>query len=462
MEICVIGAGYVGLVTSAALAYFGNQVTTVESNSLKLKELKQGKVPFFEPHLEKLVHKGLTSNLLKFTENLESAVKSAQVIFIAVGTPSGNDGEPDLTQIKAAAKGIGTALDSHHHRLVINKSTVPVGSGNWVEMLVNEGMAAGCLVPARTKQSELPSFSVVSNPEFLREGTAIADTLYPDRVVVGVSDQNAMEIMKSLYHPIIHQTFEPPEFLPRPKEMTSVPFVVTDVASAELIKYCANAFLAMKISFANEMANLCERLGVDIQQVMHSIGLDKRIGTSFLNAGVGWGGSCFGKDLQALIQVAKEYNCPTKLLEATISVNKQQRLWPINKLQEELKIIKGRTIGLLGLSFKPNTDDLRDAPSLTLAAQLIKMGARINAYDPVACQACAQLHPELGLVYCKSIEEAATNADALVLVTEWKEFLQVDWIGIHKIMRHRVIIDGRNFLPRSVLEDAGFTYKRVG
>jgi UDPglucose 6-dehydrogenase len=268
--------------------------------------------------------------------------------------------------------------------------------------------------------------------------------------------------MRQLYKPIINQTFEAPAFAPRPLGFDAVPFVVTDLASAEMIKYSANAFLAMKISFANEMANLCEKVGADVRQVAQGIGLDKRIGRQFLNAGVGWGGSCFGKDVHALIEIAREYNSSTALLEATLQVNKEQRARAITKLQEELKIIKGRTIGLMGLSFKPDTDDLRDAPSLTIASLLEKMGAQVRAYDPVSNGACANQRPDLNIQYCTNVDDLADGADALVLVTEWDEFRGCNWHQVGQNMRKRLIIDGRNFLQEKDLTDAGFTYRGIG
>lgn len=462
VDVCVIGAGYVGLVTSCCLAYLGNQVVVVESNQDRLDQLTGGQVPFFEPGLSEMMSELTKQGLIEFTSSIESGVRRSDVVFIAVGTPSLPTGEPDLSQVMTAAKSIGGALDSTRARLIVNKSTVPVGSGNWVEMLVAQGVQALQTVAARASRADLPSFSVASNPEFLREGTAIHDTFYPDRIVVGCTDESAAATMRNLYKPIINQTFTPPKVVPRPAGFDTVPFLVTDLASAEMIKYSANAFLAMKISFANEIANLCEKVGADVRQVAQGIGLDKRIGRAFLNAGVGWGGSCFGKDVHALIDVAREYNCSTALLEATLQVNKQQRAQAITKLQEELKIIKGRTIGLMGLAFKPNTDDLRDAPSLAIAQLLSKMGAQVRAYDPVSNHVCASTRPELNIVYCKNVDDLADGADALVLVTEWDEFKQCDWHSIGRIMRKRLIIDGRNFLTEKDLLDAGFVYRGIG
>lgn len=463
MDICVVGAGYVGLVTSACLAFFGNQVTAVEANAAKLESLNKGIMPFFEPGLEEFVKNCLDKGTLKFTANLDEGVKSSEVIFICVGTPPLPNGESDLSQVMTVARGIGGSLDNKRRRVIVNKSTVPVGSGNWVEMLVNQGVQSVQPVPARSARPEAPSFSVVSNPEFLREGSALDDSFYPDRIVVGSTDESSIDLMRKLYNPILTQDFEAPEWCsPRPKGLDHVPFVLTDLASAELIKYSANAFLAMKISFANEVAGLCEKVGADIKQVTRGIGLDQRIGSSFLNAGVGWGGSCFGKDILALMQVAREYHYPTHLLEATIKVNEHQRLYVIQKLQDELKIIKGRTVGLMGLSFKPNTDDLRDAPSLGIARQLAKMGVLVKAYDPVSMDECKRQHPDLEIQYATDLVDLATDCDALVLVTEWDEFKRANWREVSRVMRWPLVVDGRNVLQEDEITSHGMTYRGIG
>lgn len=462
MEICVVGAGYVGLVTSACLAYLGNRVIAVDSNKERLTSLRSGKSPFFEPGLDDFLVDAIQSGNLEFSESIEQSVNKAQVIFIAVGTPPMPNGEPDLSQVMAVARAIGGALDSSKHRVIVNKSTVPVGSGNWVEMLVSQGVQAMQPVPARAAKAGAPTFSVVSNPEFLREGSAISDSFYPDRIVVGAGDDFAVDLMKQLYNPIVTQEFSAPAYAPRPDEITTVPFVVTDVPSAEMIKYAANAFLALKISFANEISGLCEKVGADIRQIVRGIGFDKRIGSKFLNAGVGWGGSCFGKDVSALMQVAHEYSYPTPLLQATVTVNERQRLVVIKKLQEELKIIKGRTISLMGLSFKPNTDDLRDAPSLTIAKALVKMGATVKVHDPMCNQVCKVLHPELDVLYCDTLQSLATNSYALVLVTEWEDYKHADFRALAKVMRTPLIIDGRNVLSEAVINEAGMFYRGIG
>ncbi len=462
MEICVVGAGYVGLVTSACLAYLGNKVIAVDSNKARLDSLQAGKSPFYEPGLDDFLVDAIKSGNLEFSESIELAVAKSQVIFIAVGTPPMPNGEPDLSQVMSVARAIGGALDSNKHRVIVNKSTVPVGSGNWVEMLVSQGVQALQPVPARAAKSGAPKFSVVSNPEFLREGSAIADSFYPDRIVLGAADEHAVELMKELYDPILNQVFDPPAYAPRPADFENVPFVVTDIPSAEMIKYAANAFLALKISFANEISGLCEKVGADVRQIVRGIGFDKRIGSRFLNAGVGWGGSCFGKDVSALMQVAHEYSYPTPLLQATVAVNERQRLVVVKKLQEELKIIKGRTISLMGLSFKPNTDDLRDAPSLTIARALVKMGATVKVYDPMSNAVCRLLNPELDVIYCDGLQSLATASDALVLVTEWDEFKHANWAELARVMRYQLVIDGRNVLSEGEIKSAGFVYRGVG
>jgi UDPglucose 6-dehydrogenase len=336
----------------------------------------------------------------------------------------------------------------------VNKSTVPVGSGNLVEMLVREGIRdAG--------RGETIRFGVASNPEFLREGSAVADSLYPDRIVVG-GDAATLSVMRELYEPIVAQSFTPPPDVPRPSSMVSVPLLATSLTSAEMIKYAANAFLAMKIGFANEMANICERVGAEAPEVMAGIGLDSRIGAKFLNPGVGWGGSCFGKDIQALLHTAREYGYSSKLLEASLEVNTAQRQMVIQKLQEKLFILKGRTIGLLGLAFKPDTDDLRDAPSLHIAERLLHLGARVKAYDPVANAVCAQQRPDLKIRYCDSAQELAAESDALVLVTEWREFHNLDLAAMAASMTAPVLIDGRNFFMPETARAAGFDYSGIG
>jgi UDPglucose 6-dehydrogenase len=457
MRVTVIGTGYVGLVTGACLAYLGHRVTCVDSDHRKIDSLCSGQVPIYEPGLEELLVLTRERGGLDFTTEVAPPVAESDVVFIAVGTPPLPNGSADLRFLEAAAHSIGRAMDGRKKRVVVNKSTVPVGSGNLVEMLVREGNRSMGLHPSSPIR-----FGVVSNPEFLQEGSAIHNSLYPDRIVVGSEDPGTLDLMQELYRPLIDQSFLAPAFLPRPAGLMSVPFVATTLTSAEMIKYAANAFLALKISFANEMANICERVGADVMQLAKGIGLDSRIGPRFLNSGIGWGGSCFGKDLQALTQTAAEYGYRALLLEATQEVNYSQRQVVIQKLQEKLFVLKGRTIGLLGLAFKPETDDLRDAPSLTIAARLLHMGARVNVYDPIAMSACRQQHPDLKIQFSRSVSELTDGLDALVVVTEWDEFRTLDLADLAARMTRPILIDGRNMFDPDAALRAGFDYSAIG
>lgn len=481
MDVCVVGTGYVGLVTGTCLAYLGRNVICVDIDERKVAMLLEGKSPIYEPGLEQLIQAGLQRGNLRFSTDVTGSIKESEIIFIAVGTPPLPSGRADLSYIKAVAQEVGRALDCERRRVVVNKSTVPIGSGNWVEMLVKEGLNENPIYREKmaniaTQNAGTPAtgsrrlntlkpedvFLVASNPEFLREGSAIADTFYPDRIVIGATHSYAAERLRALYEPIVEQTFIAPATAPRPAGFTAVPVVTTDLASAEMIKYAANAFLATKISFANEMANICERVGADIKEVVRGFGLDSRIGPKFLNAGLGWGGSCFGKDVSALIDIAKEYGYEPSLLHSTVEVNKRQRHVPVQKLQEALKIIKGKTIGLLGLAFKPETDDLRDAPALEVARQLLEMGARIKVYDPIANEVCRRQHPDLKVEYADDAVSLAEDCDAVVIVTEWEEFRYLDLGKIGEVMNSKVLIDGRNVLDPEAVEAAGFKYKGIG
>ena len=444
-----------GSVTGACLAYLGHHVTCVDTDASKIEKWKQGEPPIYEPCLQELV--AAAASRIEFATELAPAVRSSDVIFIAVGTPPLPDGSPNLTYLESAGNGIGAAMDDSRFRVVVNKSTVPVGSGNLVETLVREGIAENS--PAARNAVR---FGVASNPEFLREGCAVADSLYPDRIVLGASDEQTLGAMLELYRPLIEQSFTPPAGVPRPAGLARVPLVSTTLTSAEMIKYAANAFLAMKIGFANEIANICERVGAEATEVLLGIGLDSRIGPKFLNAGVGWGGSCFGKDVQALLQTAGEYGCASKLLQASLEVNAAQRQLVIQKLQEKLFVLKGRTIGLLGLAFKPDTDDLRDAPALYIVERLNQIGARVKAYDPIAMDACRQLHPELKIRYCESAREVAQDSDALVLVTEWNEFAGLPLAELAAVMAKPILVDGRNLYQPDAALAAGFDYTGIG
>jgi UDPglucose 6-dehydrogenase len=450
-------------VTGACLAFLGHRVTCVDTDPAKIEKLRVGEAPIYEPGLEQLIGLAAAGGGIDFETDLTEPVRESDVIFIAVGTPPLPSGESNLSYLEAAARGIGAAMDSHRFRVVVNKSTVPVGSGNLVETLVREGIAEipAPAVPVAAVQGSV-RFGVASNPEFLREGSAIHDSLYPDRIVLGADDKYTIELMLQLYAPLIEQRFTDPSFAPRPASMGVVPVVTTSITSAEMIKYSANAFLAMKIGFANEISNICERVGAEVTEVMTGIGLDRRIGRGFLNAGLGWGGSCFGKDISSLMHTAAEYGYQARLLEASLAVNRLQRQIVIQKLQEKLFILKGRTVTLLGLAFKPNTDDLRDAPSLQIAAKLIQMGARVRAYDPIAMNACRDQNPTLRICYCNDAISAADHADALVVVTEWPEFANLDLPLIASRMNTAVLIDGRNLFSPEKARLAGFEYSGVG
>jgi UDPglucose 6-dehydrogenase len=449
VNVSILGTGYVGLTTGACLAYLGHKVTCVDSDEEKIAALDRGEVPFHEPYLVELLAESRCN--LKFTMDYASAIPGSQVIFIAVGTPPGVRGAPDLKYLEAAARGIGEHLPADF-TVVVNKSTVPIGSGNWVETLVREACQR------RDGRKPEGRFAVASNPEFLREGTALHDSLYPDRVVVGADEPQTAEVLYTLYRPILDQTFQPPRYLPRPERLGGVPLISTDLASAELIKYAANAFLALKISYINEIGQLSEKVGADIAQVARGIGLDARIGTRFLQAGIGWGGSCFGKDTSALIATAAEYSLEMPIVTAAREVNRRQRERVIEKLLAEMRILKGRTIGLLGLAFKPHTDDLREAPALDIAAKLIERGARVKVHDPVAMDRFRREHASLDVLCCESPEDVARDADALVLVTEWPQYLDLDWEPLARSMRSPIFLDGRHSLDRARMARAGFRY----
>jgi UDPglucose 6-dehydrogenase len=452
----------VGLTTGACLSHLGTRVTCVDKDLRLIAQLGEGRIPFYEPGLEELMAKN--ASRLHFGTKLDGVVREADAIFIAVDTPQGEDGSADLSNVAAVARSIGRALAQEEEReeegakrerplLVVNKSTVPVGSGDYVSMLIREG-----LEEAGGRGEANHPFLVASNPEFLREGSAIYDSLFPDRIVVGAESREALEILRALYEPIIEQSF-PTELDPRPK--VTVPFLTTDLVSAEMIKYAANAYLATKVSFINEVATLCELVGADVGEVAYGIGLDGRIGARFLSAGIGWGGSCFPKDVAALRAVAHEYEHEVPLLDATVAVNERQRKRIIGKLQRELHTLKGKRVALLGLSFKPNTDDLREAPSLQLARDLERRGARVVGYDPVAGKKAARSLPELKVVF--DPYEALRGAHAAVLVTEWEEFRELDLERLASLMRKPpLLVDGRNALDPQEVRAAGIRYRGFG
>ncbi len=462
MRVCVIGTGYVGLVTGACLAHIGHDVICVDNNEEKVKLMKSGQSPIFEPGLSDIMQSAIQSGKIEFSTDIAAGVAHGEILFIAVGTPPLPTGESDTRYVEAVARGIGENLNGGY-KVIVNKSTVPIGSGDWVRMIVLDGIAERqkTLVPAGGVSSDdkLPEiaaqFDVISNPEFLREGSAVYDTFNPDRIVLGGNSQKAVALMQELYAPIVERQYAADKSLP------SVPILATDLSSAEMIKYAANAFLATKISFINEVANICDRVGADVTQVAKGIGLDSRIGNKFLQAGIGWGGSCFPKDVAALIHTADDYGYEAQIMKAAVSVNERQRLIALEKLQQVLKILKGKTVGLLGLTFKPDTDDLRDAPALNLIEQLNRLGAKVKAYDPIVSQTGLR-HGLSGVLVETDAERLADGCDALVLVTEWQQFSTLDYGKMAKLMIHPVIIDGRNFLDPETMVRAGFQYVGVG
>lgn len=458
MRVCVIGTGYVGLVTGVCLAHIGHDVVCVDNNEEKVKVMQGGQSPIYEPGLSDLMQKAIESNQIRFTTDLAAGVEHGEILFIAVGTPPLPTGESDTRYVEAVARGIGSHLNGGY-KVVVNKSTVPIGSGDWVRMIILDGVAERqkSLVAAggSAAQGVEPAFDVVSNPEFLREGSAVFDTFNPDRIVLGSNSERAIAMMKDLYAPIVSRQFAEDHSLP------TVPVVVTDLSSAEMVKYASNSFLATKISFINEIANICDRVGADVTQVAQGIGLDSRIGNKFLQAGIGWGGSCFPKDVAALVHTADDYGYSAQLLKAAVDVNQHQRLIAVEKLQQALKILKGKTVGLLGLTFKPDTDDMRDAPALSLIEQLTRLGAKVKAYDPIVAQT-GMRHGLSNVTVETDPELMAEGCDALVLVTDWKQFKSLNFKKMAGTMNSQILIDGRNFLDKSALEAMGYQYIGIG
>jgi UDPglucose 6-dehydrogenase len=461
MRVCVIGTGYVGLVTGVSLAHVGHDVVCIDVNEEKVKLMQAGQSPIFEPGLSELMQSSMAAGHLQFSTDLKAGVEHGDILFIAVGTPALPTGESDTRYVEEVAKGIGTHLNGGY-KVIVNKSTVPIGSGDWVRMIVMDGVLERQPLPVTAgggTPDSLPrvsaDFDVVSNPEFLREGSAVYDTFNPDRIVLGSNSPRAIALMQELYTPIVERRFaEDPTAPP-------VPVLVTDLSSAEMVKYASNAFLATKISFINEVANICDRVGADVTQVAHGIGLDSRIGRKFLQAGLGWGGSCFPKDVSALIHTADDYGYEAQLLKAAVEVNNRQRQITLEKLQQVLKILKGKTVGLLGLTFKPDTDDMRDAPSLILIEQLNRLGAKVKAYDPIVSQSGLR-HGLSGVSVETDPAHLADHCDALVLVTDWQAFKDLDYAAMAQRMHSPILIDGRNFLDREMLLQAGFQYVGIG
>jgi UDPglucose 6-dehydrogenase len=431
MHIAVIGTGYVGLVTGACFAEFGVDVTCVDIDANKIAQLIAGDMPIYEPGLEQLVTKNVQSGRLRFTTDLKQAVEQALVVFLAVGTPPKADGSPDLSFVEAAARSVAEHMNGY--KVIVTKSTVPIGTGEYLRKLIRKHLKSSL------------NFGVVSNPEFLREGAAINDFMRPDRVVVGSSDDEAVAIMRDLYRPLY---------------LIEVPFVVTSLEAAELIKYAANAFLATKISFINEIANLCESIGCDVHDVARAIGMDRRIGNKFLHPGPGFGGSCFPKDTQALASVARQFGRDSMIVDAVIEVNRRQRLAMIPKIEKLLGEIKGKTVAVLGLAFKPETDDMREAPALDIISALVERGATVRAYDPVAMTEAAKVLPKVS--FAADEYEAVTDADALVFMTEWNQFRALDMGRVRDLMKSPRIADLRNIYDPEDMRALGFEYVGVG
>ena len=428
MNICVIGTGYVGLVTGAVFADLGNDIICVDNDEKKIEMLNKSIMPIYEPGLEEMVSRNFSDKRLIFTSDLEMGVKKSDVIFIAVGTPPKENGETDLTYIEGAARGIAKYIDKY--KVIVNKSTVPVGTGDFVREIIEKNKKANV------------DFDVVSNPEFLREGSAIRDTLYPDRIVIGAPSKQVAMVLLELY-----ATLERP-------------MIITDIYSAEMIKYASNSFLALKISFINSIADLCEKTGANVTDVAKGMGLDSRIGQSFLDPGLGYGGSCFPKDVDSFIKTAERYSHKFEILKAAVEVNKQRCPKFINKMKDVLGTLNGKTIGILGLAFKPNTDDIREAKSLELITVLLNEGSNLRAYDPVAMDNTKAIFPQI--TYCSNPYELAEGCDALLIVTEWREFRFLNLERIKQAMKRPAIFDGRNIYDPVRKKKLGFEYYSIG
>jgi UDPglucose 6-dehydrogenase len=431
MHIAVIGTGYVGLVTGACFAEFGVDVTCVDIDEGKINRLKAGEIPIYEPGLEQIVVKNSAAGRLSFTTDLKAAIEQALVIFLAVGTPPSADGSADMSYVESAARSVAEYMNGY--KVIVTKSTVPVGTGERLRALITE------------HQKQKTNFGIVSNPEFLREGAAISDFMRPDRVVIGSRDEEAVAIMRDLYRPLY---------------LIETPFVVTSLEASELTKYAANAFLATKISFINEIANLCDLIGCDVHDVARGMGMDRRIGQKFLHPGPGFGGSCFPKDTKALATVAREFGGETLIVDTVIEVNRRQREAMVPKIEKLTGDLKGKVIGILGLSFKPETDDMRDAPSVDIIRILVERGATVRAYDPVAAEEASKVLPSIE--YVDDEYAAVTGADVLVFMTEWNQFRALDMDRIFKLMRTPKIADLRNIYEPEDMRELGFEYVGVG
>jgi UDPglucose 6-dehydrogenase len=438
MKISIFGTGYVGLVTGVCLADFGSNVLCIDVDKRKIDMLKNKELPIYEPGLDVFLERNVMHGRLNFTMDAKEAVESADVIFIAVGTPPNACGEADLSHVFKVAEDIGRYINNY--KVVVDKSTVPIGTGQRVKAIIKEQQAA--------RQVDIP-FDVVSNPEFLREGKALHDFTHPDRVVIGAESENAIEIMKRVYRPLY---------------INETPFVLTNIETAEMIKYACNAFLATKITFINEIANLCEKVGADVKQVAKAMGRDGRISPKFLHAGPGYGGSCFPKDTKALAEIGKHHGTRMTLVETVIEANERQKLLMVEKIRNKLGDLKDQTIGILGLTFKPETDDVREAPALTIIREIAAQGGYIRAYDPHGINEARKALSDINdrITYCKHAYDTAEGSDALVIVTEWHEFRNMDLVLIKKLLRKPLFFDLRNIYNKSEIDKAGLHYIGTG
>ena len=483
MNICIIGTGYVGLVTGTCLADFGLQVTCVDQDKQKINILNSGGIPIYEPNLEALIKKNISAGRLTFTADLEKAIKESKVIFIAVGTPSNDDGSANLTQIEEVARQIAAYMNEY--KVIVNKSTVPIGTAAKIKEIISKYQsksvipASSSVIPAKagihpsspsplrgeggvrvkslsviarseaTRQSQLTSkpfdFDIVSNPEFLREGSAVQDFTHPDKIVIGTDSDRALKIMQEIYRPLY---------------LIDTPFVITNPETAELIKYACNAFLATKITYINEIANLCDKVGADVHQIAKAMGLDGRISPKFFHPGPGYGGSCFPKDTEALYHFASTCGYDFKLLKGVISANKRQRELMVEKIKHHIGNLKGKTIGILGMAFKQNTDDIRKSPSIDIIKLLLKEGAHIRCFDPLSMENAKKILPDI--IYCKNEYETAQDSDALVIATEWNQFRNLDLIKIKTLLKSPILLDLRNLYDPEKAKALGFIYEGVG
>ncbi len=432
MNICVVGVGYVGLVTGACFSEFGLRVSCVAKDESKINQLNQGKVPIYEPGLSELVSKNLNEGRLSFTTDIKESVRNALVVLIAVGTPSDREGSADLRYVEEVAKSIGQTMNGY--KVVVTKSTVPVGTGRLIESIIKENQTEPC------------AFDVASNPEFLREGSAIEDFMRPNRIVIGAESEQAVAILEDLYNPLY---------------LIETPFVITDIATAEMIKYASNAFLATKVSFINEMATICEKVGADVHQVARGMGLDKRIGPKFLHPGPGFGGSCFPKDTKAVSQIARQHGYGFEIVDAVIKVNDERPGIMVEKIVSAVGgDLKGATIGILGLTFKPNTDDMRNSPTIPIIMGLQERGANIQAYDPAGMEQAKEYLQNVD--YKEDLYEVGEGADALVIATEWNQFRNIDWDRMKNLLKQLIVVDLRNIYKPQRMRNWGFQYTSVG